>query len=152
MALDIGQGTAKRCANVPLAIRVVGTLVYGQGKEKWLSPKDVALGRVKQGEKGIKPILKLSYDHLESPLKTCFNYCTLFPKDFEIEKEMLINLWIAQGFVIPLDEGQSIEDASGEYFSILLKSCFFQGVRKDEYGEIISCKKYMISCTTLHKR
>lgn len=87
-------------------------------------------------------ILKLSFHHLESPLKSCFSYCALFPKDSVIAKDLLISLWIAQGFIVPLDKGQSIEDAGEEYFSILLKRCFFQDVKTNEFGEIDTCKMH----------
>ncbi|KAJ8422808.1 hypothetical protein Cgig2_018009 [Carnegiea gigantea] len=93
--------------------------LYGQGKEKWLSFQEVGLGGIKQGENGIEPVLKLNYYHLETPLKICFTYCALFPKDFVIKKKLLISLWIAQGYVVPSDKYQSIEDAGEEYFTIL---------------------------------
>ncbi|XP_056697966.1 putative disease resistance protein RGA1 [Spinacia oleracea] len=51
----------------------------------------------------------------------------------------LIQLWMAQGY-IPLDDHLSMEDVAEEYFSILLQRCFFQDVKKDEYGSIESCK------------
>ncbi|KAH9608984.1 hypothetical protein KSS87_020937, partial [Heliosperma pusillum] len=80
----------------------------------------------------------LSYDNLESPLKTCFSYCALFPKDFRINKEKLIRLWMAQGYIVPLHVGQSLEDAGEEYISILLQRCFFQDVEKNDIGGIHS--------------
>ncbi|KAJ8422804.1 hypothetical protein Cgig2_018005 [Carnegiea gigantea] len=45
--VEIGQGIVKRCANVPLAIKVVGSLLYNQGKEKWLWFQKAELGRLK---------------------------------------------------------------------------------------------------------
>ncbi|KAK9665686.1 hypothetical protein RND81_14G128900 [Saponaria officinalis] len=138
--VKIGQDIVKKCANVPLAIRVIGALLYGQEKSKWVSIQESGLANLRDEKNGILPIIKLSYHNLESPLKSCFSYCSLYPKDFEIKKELLISLWIAQGYVVPLEKGQSIEEASEEYFSILLQRCFFQDVRKDESGEIVSFK------------
>lgn len=34
--VKIGKGIAKKCANVPLSVRVIGSLLYGQGIDKWL--------------------------------------------------------------------------------------------------------------------
>ncbi|KAJ8422811.1 hypothetical protein Cgig2_018012 [Carnegiea gigantea] len=51
----------KRCASVLLAIKVVGSLLYGHIKEKWVSFQKKGLGLPKYGEgDGNEPILKLS--------------------------------------------------------------------------------------------
>ncbi|KAK9665720.1 hypothetical protein RND81_14G131000 [Saponaria officinalis] len=138
--VEIGQQIVKVCDNIPLAIRVVGSLLYGQDESQWASFQESGLARIGLGKDEISPILKLSYDHLEPALQSCFSYCALFPRDYKIQKDMLISIWISQGFIVPLDECQSMEDAGEEYFSILLQRCFFQDVKKDEYGEIVSCK------------
>ncbi|XP_021733020.1 putative disease resistance protein RGA4 [Chenopodium quinoa] len=138
--VKIGQEIVERCARNPLAIRVVGSFLFGQDESKWQSFLDIGLANFRESHDDITPILLLSYHHLESPIKCCFSYSALFPKDFEIGKEMLISLWMAQGYIVPFDKGQSIEDAGEEYFSILLRRCFFQDVKKNEDGEINSCK------------
>ncbi|KAK9672746.1 hypothetical protein RND81_12G121300 [Saponaria officinalis] len=53
---------------------------------------------------------------------------------------MLISLWMAQGYIVPFGDGQSIDDAAEECFLIMLRRCFFQDVKRDMYGEIVSCK------------
>uniref|UniRef100_A0A803LMD2 NB-ARC domain-containing protein n=1 Tax=Chenopodium quinoa TaxID=63459 RepID=A0A803LMD2_CHEQI len=138
--VKIGQEIVEGCARVPLAIRVAGSLLYGQDKSMWLSFQSIGLCNFKERKNDIMPVLKLSYQQLESPLKSCFAYCALFPKDFVIEKKLLLSLWMAQGYNVPLDDGQRMEDAAEEYFSILLRRCFFQDVEHDDYGEILSCK------------
>uniref|UniRef100_A0A803MWR1 NB-ARC domain-containing protein n=1 Tax=Chenopodium quinoa TaxID=63459 RepID=A0A803MWR1_CHEQI len=140
--VKIGRKIVDRCARVPLAIRVDGSLLYGQDKGKWQSVQEIGLANVRESENGILSILKLSFHHLESPIKCFFSYYALYPKDFEMEKEKLKSLWMAQGYIVPLDKGQSIEDACEEYFSILVRRCFFQDVKKDEFGEIHSCKMH----------
>ncbi|XP_021755654.1 putative disease resistance protein RGA3 [Chenopodium quinoa] len=138
--VEMGREIVDLCACVPLAIRVIGSLLYGQDKSTWRSYQKTGLANIREGENDIMPILKLSYHNLESPLKSCFSYCTLFPKDFEIGKDMLISLWMAQGYIVPLDKNQSIEDAGEEYFSILLRRCFFQDIRIDAFNDKITCK------------
>ncbi|KAJ8422809.1 hypothetical protein Cgig2_018010 [Carnegiea gigantea] len=45
--VEIGQGIVKRCANVPLAIRVVGSLLYDLGREKWSCTTDLSFPKTK---------------------------------------------------------------------------------------------------------
>ena len=61
-------------------------------------------------------ILKCSYCNLSLILKSCFSYCALFPKDYSIEKDVLIGLWMANGCILPQYEGQSIEDVAKSIF------------------------------------
>ncbi|XP_074284847.1 disease resistance protein RGA2-like [Silene latifolia] len=138
--IKLGQKIVEQCCNVPLAIKVVGTLLYGQHESHWRLFQECGLAKLKDGDNKIMSVLKLSYDNLESPLKTCFTYCALFPKDFRIQKEKLIRLWMAQGYIVPGIVGQSLEDAGEEYISILLRRCFFQDVEKNDIGGVKSFK------------
>ncbi|XP_074313141.1 putative disease resistance protein RGA4 [Silene latifolia] len=127
----IGKKIVKKCANVPLALKVIGALLYGQ-THRWESFEKNRLPHIETTKNPIMSILKLSYNNLEPSVKNCFRYCALFPKDFEMNKRKLINLWMAQGYI-----GDS-EDC----FLILLKRCFFQDVRRDEIGDIVSLKMH----------
>ena len=58
-------------------------------------------------------------------------------------KEDLIDLWMAQGFLIPTAcESQSLDEVGEEYFMVLLQRCFFQDVERDQYGAIKKCKMH----------
>ncbi|XP_074284826.1 putative disease resistance protein RGA1 [Silene latifolia] len=138
--ITLGEKIVEQCSNVPLAIKVVGTLLYGQSESKWRLVQECGIAMLKDGDNRIMSILKLSYDSLESPLKACFSYCALFPKDTRINKERLIRLWMAQGYIVPLDVSQSLEDAGEEYISILLRRCFFQDVKTNKIGGVKSFK------------
>nr|XP_023876130.1 putative disease resistance protein RGA3 [Quercus suber] len=144
--VEIGKEILKKCAGVPLAIRTIGGLLYFKKTEmEWLSFKINELSKIRLNESDILPTLKLSYDHLTSHLKQCFAYCSLFPKDYEIDKSSLINMWVAQGFITLHDKKQCPKDVGHEYFMDLLWRSFFQEVEKDELGNI-SKFKYIISC------
>ncbi|XP_074319553.1 putative disease resistance protein RGA4 isoform X2 [Silene latifolia] len=131
----LGKEIVKKCTNVPLAIRVVGSLLRGQSKSKWLSFYDKGLESISESNDTVNRILKLSYDQLSPPLKTCFSYCAIFPKDWTINKQMLIWLWMAQGYI-------NFDNLGEEYFLILLQRCFFQDVVEDEFGEIVCFKMH----------
>ncbi|KAL4601130.1 hypothetical protein ACB092_11G250000 [Castanea dentata] len=124
----IGREIVNMCLGVPLAIKSVGNVLCFMEKEsEWSSVKNNIGANVTQAN-GIFPILKLSYDHLPSHLKSCFTYCSLFPKDYEMDKKTVIQLWIAQGFVQSSNKNQQLEDVGDEYFKDLLWRSFFEEV------------------------
>ncbi|XP_059439151.1 putative disease resistance protein RGA3 [Corylus avellana] len=140
----LGREILQKCLGVPLAIRTIGSLLGSKNPEtEWLSFKNNELSKIYPKENGILPTLKLSYNHLPSHLKHCFAYCSLFPKDYEIEKSTLIKLWIAQGFVKSCDDQEAkMEDVGNEYFMDLLLRSFFQEAKMDEFGNVIECKMH----------
>uniref|UniRef100_F6H948 Disease resistance RPP13-like protein 1 n=1 Tax=Vitis vinifera TaxID=29760 RepID=F6H948_VITVI len=67
------------------------------------------------------------YYHLPSHLKPCFAYCSIFPKDYQFEKENLILLWMAEGFLQQSEKGKkTMEEIGDGYFYDLLSRSFFQ--------------------------
>ncbi|XP_075646703.1 putative disease resistance protein RGA1 [Castanea sativa] len=134
--VTIGREIVKICQGVPLAIMSIGHVLYCKETEsEWLLVKNNLLTNVIKGNE-IFPILKLSYDNLSSHLKSCFAYCSLFPKDYKMDKETVIQLWIAQGFVQSSNKNQQLEDVGDEYFKDLLWRSFFEEVT-NSYGFLI---------------
>ncbi|XP_075643237.1 putative disease resistance protein RGA1 [Castanea sativa] len=141
--IDLGKEIVGKCIGVPLAIRTIGSLLYGKtSKIEWQSFLDNELSKIGQQENKISSTLKLSYDHLPSHLKQCFAYCRLFPKDYLINVVTLINLWAAQGFIVLEGPRQRFVDIGRKYFMELLWRSFFQDVKNDELGNIESCKMH----------
>ncbi|KAL4605504.1 hypothetical protein ACB092_09G034300 [Castanea dentata] len=140
----IGREIAKKCGGVPLVARILGgRMSCKKGKSEWLAIQNSKVWNSPLDNYGILPILKLSFDHLYPPsLKSCFTYCAIFPKDCEMEREELIQHWMAEGF-LQLSPGRSVmEDIGNEYFNILLANSLFQDIKRDDYGNIVSCKMH----------
>ncbi|KAK9989507.1 hypothetical protein SO802_029746, partial [Lithocarpus litseifolius] len=128
----IGMDIVKKCKGVPLAIKIIGRVLNHKKTEaEWSDIKNIELTNVPKFEDGIMPVLKLSYDHLPPHLKCCFAYCSLFPKDYLIDKLTLVQLWIAQGFIQSAQENLQLEDVADEYFMDLLWRSFFQAVEEE---------------------
>ncbi|KAK4591948.1 hypothetical protein RGQ29_016427 [Quercus rubra] len=133
---EIGREIVHKCQGVPLAIKSIGNVLRLEKTEhKWSCVNNNILEIATQQKNDIFPILKLSYDHLPSHLKSCFAFCSLFPKDYEIDKVTLIQLWLAQGFIRPSNKNQELEDVADEYFKDLLWRSFFEEVT-NRWGEL----------------
>ncbi|XP_027183555.1 putative disease resistance protein RGA3 isoform X2 [Coffea eugenioides] len=116
------------CNGLPLVASVLGGLLRLR-KDKWRSILEDRLLNLN----GVMQILKLSFDNLPSPaVKKCFAYCSIFPQDTEMEGDMLIELWMAEGFLHAGLENKTMEEIGEYYLEILLQSSLLEEIRK--YG------------------
>ncbi|CAL5382416.1 unnamed protein product [Camellia sinensis] len=123
--VSIGKKIVKKCKGLPLAARTLGGLLHCKEQdEEWEDVLHSKIWDLPQ-ESDILPALRLSYHHLPSHLKQCFAYCSIIPNDYEFEKEELVFLWMAEGF-IQKQRKKQMEDVGGEYFQELLSRSFFQ--------------------------
>ncbi|KAF8038060.1 hypothetical protein BT93_B0804 [Corymbia citriodora subsp. variegata] len=140
--LAIGKEIVRKCSGVPLVIRTVGSLLsFKNTRPEWLYFKDHELPEVSQRDDNIRDVLRLSYDHLPSHLKQCFAFCSLFPKDYEMDKQTLVDLWVAEGF-IQSNGSQYVEDIAHGYFMDLLWRNFFQDLKEAPYTKKETCKMH----------
>ncbi|XP_020421451.1 putative disease resistance protein RGA3 [Prunus persica] len=112
--------------------------------DRWRVIQESTIWDLSDGDERIMSILKLSFDELKPTLKQCFAYCSMFVKDFNIEKDDLVQLWMAQG-LLHRSSSQSnleMEDVGNQYFNILLEKSFFQDVSMDNYNVITHCKMH----------
>ncbi|CDP21239.1 unnamed protein product [Coffea canephora] len=130
----IKERVIKKCDGLPLAASVIGGLLSLKRKEEWQSILENRLSSLSAGGDPVMQILKLSFDNLPSPyIKKCFAYCSSFPKDSEMEGDMLIELWMAEGFLHADLNSQMMMEEIGEYYlEILLQSSLLEEMRK--YG------------------
>ena len=144
--VEIGKEIVAKLKGLPLAIRIIGCLLYAKKPEHhlWSAFKDKEFSRVlEQREEAqfMLSILELSYNHLPSSLKQCFTYCSLFPKDYIFQKDDMIKQWVAQSFVQSIGTIEP-NDIGEDYFMELLSRSFFQDVTRNEMGDIVECKMH----------
>ncbi|KAF2296496.1 hypothetical protein GH714_040461 [Hevea brasiliensis] len=133
--VPIGKQILKKCGGVPIAVTTLGSLMRLKREEKdWLDVQKHELFDMNECQSQILPALRLSYSHLPAHLKRCFAYCSLFPKNYEIHKEKLILLWMAEGLILGQEGNRQLEDIGNYYFDELLWRSFFQEVKIGEDG------------------
>nr|GMD41396.1 disease resistance protein RPH8A-like isoform X1 [Ipomoea batatas] len=140
--LRIAERIVFGCTGLPLEVVVIAGLLVAtkESLEIW---RDVAetLDRVDRydNEKRISKILSLSYNYLPPHLKPCFHYFGVFPEDNVIPFKRLINLWVAEGFLMP-HKKMSLEEVAGSYLHDLINRGLVQINELSIDGKVKSCK------------
>ncbi|XP_073040209.1 disease resistance protein RGA2-like [Primulina eburnea] len=136
--VGIGEVIVKKCGGVPLAIKALGSLMRFKSHEsEWLAVKEI---ETPVHGIDIFPVLMLSYDNLSPQMRQCFSYCCVFPKDYWMDKDELIQLWMSSGFL--QEEGQKDLYLIGQsIFEELVRRSFFQDAEKHQIGKM-RCKMH----------
>nr|GLL30471.1 putative disease resistance RPP13-like protein 1 [Ipomoea trifida] len=150
----IGKQIAQKCKGLPLAVKVMGSLLRNKDtEEEWQtvsSKLDSKFWGLDEVETHLFPHLYLSYDDLTPQMKRCFSYCAVFPKDYKIHVDELIRIWMAQGYLTTTKNGRSdhnqMEQKGREVFGNLAMRSLFQDFEKHRRDSniIISCKMHDI--------
>jgi structure-specific endonuclease subunit SLX1 len=135
----IGERLLKHCAS-PLVARTLGGLMrYKQELSEWLILDD-NISSADSEKYNISSVLKLSYENLPSHIKPCFVFCAVYPKGYEMDRDTLIQLWMANSY-IPSQENMGMMEVKGfEIFNELAWRGFFQDIRRNYHGVV--CKMH----------
>ena len=73
------------------------------------------------------PIMKFSYDCLDDDtIKSCFLYCSIFPKNHKIWNKTLIDLWIGEGFLNKFVDIYEARNQGNEIIRSLKLACLLE--------------------------
>ncbi|XP_019181972.1 PREDICTED: disease resistance protein RPM1-like [Ipomoea nil] len=121
--VSIAENILKRCNGLPLAILVIAGVLATKSEsiEEWERFQHSLNIQMESNNwmKSMKNLLSLSYYDLPYYLKYCFLYLSIFPEDVIINKNIVIRLWIAEGFVRENNK-QVKEEVAEAYLNELL--------------------------------
>ncbi|KAG7947755.1 hypothetical protein I3843_14G110200 [Carya illinoinensis] len=134
---EIGTQIVKKCKGLPLAIKAIGDLLWLESDvERWTKILKSDLWDLSLEETNILPALRLSYKYLPSYLKRCFANCSIFPKDHIFNKDQLVLLWMAEGFLHE-SKTEKMEDIGKQYFYSLVSRSLFQQSSETKLGFVM---------------
>ncbi|TYG71697.1 hypothetical protein ES288_D05G418800v1 [Gossypium darwinii] len=126
----------KECAGLPLTIVVIAGTLRGEDDpliwKNTLRELKERIGKVKEGEDKVIESLKVSFNHLkDEKMKHCFLHCSLYPEDFQIEKDGLIECWIEEGFIDDMTTRQEMKDKGHVLLKKLEDNCLLENVSSE---------------------
>ncbi|XP_047975170.1 late blight resistance protein R1-A-like isoform X1 [Salvia hispanica] len=139
---NVGKKILEKCNRLPLSIVVIGgllakselTLEYWEHTEKNLS----SIVNSENDDYCLR-ILKLSYNHLPAYLKPCFLYMGMFEEDSEILASTVVQLWISEGFLKPIDN-KSLKTIAEQYLKELVDRNLILVHESGICGDVMSYK------------
>ncbi|XP_058721465.1 putative disease resistance RPP13-like protein 1 [Vicia villosa] len=130
----IGRKIARRCGGLPIAAKTLGGLLRSKlDTKEWIEVLNNDIWKLQNDN--IVPALLLSYQYLSSQLKSCFSYCSIFPKDYPLDRKQLVLLWMAEGFLDHSQDDKTMEEVGDECFTELISRSLIQQLHNDSSGQ-----------------
>ncbi|XP_052486174.1 disease resistance protein At4g27190-like isoform X2 [Gossypium raimondii] len=145
------------CAGLPLTIVVVAGTMKGEDNPRiWknaLKELKERIGKVEGVEAEVIERLKFSFDHLkDEKVKYCFLHCALYPEDFGIEKDELIECWIEEEFIDDMSTRQEMKDKGHVILKKLEDNCLLENVLYERVQMHDAVRDMALSITRMNPR
>nr|BBF90034.1 putative NBS-LRR class RGA [Oryza rufipogon] len=115
----IGKQIVKKLKGSPLAASIVGLrLRENQDISHWM--EFIAQEHLDD----VTDFLSWSYQHFDKQVRRCFSYCSIFPRRHRLDRDELISMWVAQGFIRSTGTRKDLETLGQQYFDELVSFSF----------------------------
>ncbi|XP_010268342.1 PREDICTED: probable disease resistance protein At1g61300 [Nelumbo nucifera] len=128
---QLARDVVKECGGLPLALITIGrAMASKRTRHEWehaITVLQKSPAKFSGMEEKVFSILKYSYDALaDDKVKSCFLYCSLFPEDFPIKIEGLIEYWIGEGFIKGNEEMREAMNEGYDIIETLKRACLLE--------------------------
>lgn len=124
---QVSSEILKKCGGLPLAVVTMASSLADKPKEHWeYIQRSMVTESAANSLDDMIHILDLSYKHLPHHLKSCFLYLGIYPEDYEIRKDHLIDLWVAERIVTSKNPRQDVRDVAESCFNELVNRNMIQ--------------------------
>ncbi|KAL9460725.1 hypothetical protein AB3S75_003851 [Citrus x aurantiifolia] len=152
---DLLQKIYKLCGGLPLAISVVGGFLSNKKVFEWSGEIEKIMSGKKQGAldddqsttldqlsfRDISSIWVFANKSLSPHLKACLHYFRLFPKSYEVSVRRLLQLWLAERLMTPIEENyMAPEDQVKTVFDQLELMNMIEVVKRKPDGKPKTCR------------
>ncbi|KAG8479453.1 hypothetical protein CXB51_029852 [Gossypium anomalum] len=120
----------RECDGLPLVIVTLAGYMRGVIDPRvWENAVDELRGyirNIRDMEDKVHGCLKLSYERLKQRDRECFLYCALYPEDYEIAKNELIEHWMEEGLINEMESRKSMESSGYSILQNLEENCLLE--------------------------
>uniref|UniRef100_J3NAF9 Uncharacterized protein n=1 Tax=Oryza brachyantha TaxID=4533 RepID=J3NAF9_ORYBR len=121
MLQDVGMEIIAKCDGLPLAVKVMGGLLCQKERSRkdWENVLNDSAWSIVGMPEELNYAVYLSYEDLSPCLKQCFLHYSLLPKNIVFGYDIIVGMWVSEGFVhgSPSDE---LEESGRQYYKELI--------------------------------
>lgn len=144
---EVSDYMLNMCGGMPLAIIIVAGLLTRKSEElaelKMLEKSTLSSLNPYSTLEGVMKILHMSYADLSLPLRSCFLYLGVFLENYTINKDRLIQLWGAEGF-IPGTAKENLWETGEMFFNELISRRLIQPVFDCDDDQAVGCTVHTV--------
>ncbi|KAJ4783217.1 Disease resistance protein (CC-NBS-LRR class) family [Rhynchospora pubera] len=121
---EVGKEIVKKCGRLPLAVKSIASLLSHEAElQSWIEILQSHMWELDSRNEILAP-LQISYERMPTYLKPCLLLCSMFPKKYKYEMDLMSKLWIAHSYIEPKGQ-KTIEEVAVGYAYELYERSFF---------------------------